>query len=160
MAYLDILDPGFGLLLNQAVDPVQQDWAVSFTFPEKGLDLLQVTDDGRAVVHAEKAKFAQLLHRAESLIHIAQHYYAAGDMQLTYLFAQRACELPTPEFAYCDEDIKNLYTYARYDLLGIAAWYVQEFEIGENALKIALTFYPDDARLKSNLQFYLDRKKS
>jgi len=104
--------------------------------------------------------FASDCHRAESLIHIAQHYYAAGDMQLTYLFAQRACELPTPEFAYCDEDIKNLYTYARYDLLGIAAWYVQEFEIGENALKIALTFYPDDARLKSNLQFYLDRKKS
>ena len=36
-------------------------------FDRLGLDLLQVTEDGRAVVHAEKGKFEQILHRAESL---------------------------------------------------------------------------------------------
>lgn len=98
-------------------------------------------------------------NRAEPLIHIAQHYHAAGDMALTYLFAHHACGLPLPEISYTDEDINNIYRYTRYDLLGIAAWYVQEFEIGESAIKIALQFNPDNERLKSNLQFYLDRKK-
>ncbi len=103
--------------------------------------------------------FESACYRAEPLVHIAQHYYETSNMPLTYLFAERACQLPMLE-VYADEDIKKMYVYTRYDLLGIAAWYVQEFEIGENALKIALKYYPDDKRLKSNLQFYLDRKKN
>lgn len=39
----------------------------SKVFDRLGLDLLQVTDDGRAIVHAEKEKFDQILNRAESL---------------------------------------------------------------------------------------------
>lgn len=36
-------------------------------FDRLGLDLLQVTDDGKAVVHAEKEKFEQLLNRSAAL---------------------------------------------------------------------------------------------
>jgi hypothetical protein len=36
-------------------------------FDRLGLDLLQVTDDGKAVVHAESEKFSQLLQRSSSL---------------------------------------------------------------------------------------------
>ena len=39
----------------------------SKVFDRLGLDLLQVTDDGKAVVHADKEKFDQILHRAASL---------------------------------------------------------------------------------------------
>lgn len=45
-------------------------------FDRLGLDLLQVTDDGRAVVHAEKEKFEQLLHRTESLESLGQREQA------------------------------------------------------------------------------------
>ncbi len=36
-------------------------------FERLGLDLLQVTPDGRAIVHADREKFEQLAHRSESL---------------------------------------------------------------------------------------------
>ena len=39
-------------------------------FDRLGLDLLQVTDDGKAVVHADKEKFDQLVQRSESLDHL------------------------------------------------------------------------------------------
>ena len=45
-------------------------------FDRLGLDLLQVTDDGRAVVHAERGKFEQLVHRTESLESLGQREQA------------------------------------------------------------------------------------
>lgn len=45
-------------------------------FDRLGLDLLQVTDDGRAIVHAERGKFEQLHHRAESLESLGQREQA------------------------------------------------------------------------------------
>ncbi|MCU0980114.1 MAG: S8 family serine peptidase [Pirellulaceae bacterium] len=45
-------------------------------FDRLGLDLLHVTDDGKAVVHAEAEKFAQLLHRTESLDSLGQREQA------------------------------------------------------------------------------------
>lgn len=48
----------------------------SRVFDRLGLDLLQVTDDGRAIVHAEKGKFEQILHRTESLDSLGQREQA------------------------------------------------------------------------------------
>ena len=45
-------------------------------FDRLGLDLLQVTDDGRAIVHAERGRFEQLHHRAESLESLGQREQA------------------------------------------------------------------------------------
>ena len=95
---------------------------------------------------------------AEPLIRIAKHYYeTAYDNALTYLFINRACEIPCPQDI--QEEDKELYTYVRWDLLGIVAWYVGQFDKGENAIRNALIFKPDDEHLKNNLRFYLDRKK-
>jgi len=94
-------------------------------------------------------------HRAEPLIRIAQHYYTVHDHALTYLFANKACAIPMPT----GPDIEfELYRNTRYDLLAVSAWYIGEFEKGEEAARQALNNYPDDERLKNNLQFYLDRK--
>lgn len=94
-------------------------------------------------------------HRAEPLIRIAQHYYSAHDNVLTYLFASKACDISIPT----DQDVEiDLYKHTRYDLVAISAWYIGEFEKGEEAARHVLNNYPDDERLKNNLQFYLDRK--
>ncbi len=45
-------------------------------FERLGLDLLHVTDDGRAVVHAEKDKFEQLAGRASALAKLGQREQA------------------------------------------------------------------------------------
>ncbi|MHB8956034.1 MAG: S8 family serine peptidase [Pirellulaceae bacterium] len=45
-------------------------------FDRLGLDLLQVTDDGKAVVHAEREKLAQLVRRTESLDDLGQREQA------------------------------------------------------------------------------------
>lgn len=95
--------------------------------------------------------------RAEPLIRIAQHYYAEHNHALTYLFASKACNIPMPP----DQDIEiELYRNTRYDLLAISAWYIGEFEKGEEAARQVLNNYPDDERLKNNLQFYLNRKQN
>ncbi len=93
--------------------------------------------------------------RAEPLVRIAKHYYLMHDNALTYLFANRACELPCPD----NLDIeKELYLFTRYDLLAISAWYVGQYEKGEAAARKALEVNPDDERAKTNLKFYVDRK--
>lgn len=95
---------------------------------------------------------------AEPLIRIAKHYYEEShDNALTYLFINRACTIP------CCEELdyeKELYNYTRWDLLGIVAWYIGEYEKGEAAIRKALEFRPHDTRLLNNLKFYVDRKNA
>lgn len=96
-------------------------------------------------------------HRAEPLIHLGQHYWETDQKPISYLFAKRACELDYPQ-----NDIlfveKELYQFTRFELLGRVAWYVNEFNIGEEALKKALEANPDYEYLRNNLEFYLNRK--
>ena len=96
--------------------------------------------------------------RAESLVRIAEYYLETKQMSLAFLFAAQAARIPYPE-----RDIlfveKEKYTFARYNVLGIAAWYVQEYELGEWAVRKALEAMPDTSHLHYNLKLYLDRKK-
>ncbi len=95
-------------------------------------------------------------HRAEPLIRIAQYYVSKGESANAYLFASKtlAMGLPGP-----DEELveKELYDYVRYDIVGQVAWYVQEFAVGEYALREGLKIYPDMQHLKRNLEFYVNR---
>lgn len=94
---------------------------------------------------------------AEPLIRIAKHYYdTTCDNALTYLFINRACEIPCPQ--NIDNDEIELYEFTRWDLLGIVAWYVGQFDKGEDAVRKALAYKPNDERLQTNLKFYVDRK--
>jgi glycosyltransferase involved in cell wall biosynthesis len=94
-------------------------------------------------------------YHAEPLVRIAQHYYAIGENNVAYLFARNACQMP-----YASEKTveHELYTYVRYDIVGICAWYNQAYAEGEAALKSALASYPNDQHLKDNLKFYIDHK--
>lgn len=101
--------------------------------------------------------FALRPQRAEPLIKIAQYYIDKNEMQLAFLFAARAAQIPYPT-----QDIlfveKYMYDFVRYDLLGRCAWYVGEYERGEWAVRRALEVEPNAAYLKLNLKFYTDRK--
>ena len=96
--------------------------------------------------------------RAEPLHAIAFHYDAAKQPALTYLFARRAAELPLPTNVslFVDEDV---YRWKAADLLGASAYWVGQFEVGEQAVRKALAARPNDARIQKNLDFYLERRR-
>ena len=96
-------------------------------------------------------------HRIEPLVAIADYYVQLGKMDLAFLFAKRAAEMPYPE-----RDIlfveKYLYSYYRYEVLTRCAWYIGEFEIGEWAARKAYEAYPDYKYSQINMECYLSRK--
>jgi hypothetical protein len=95
--------------------------------------------------------------RAESLIRIAKHYLDLNLMHLAFLFATQSVKIPYPENDLLFIE-KEKYTFTRYDILGICAWYVQEYEIGEWAVRKALEALPETPHLQRNLKLYLDHK--
>jgi hypothetical protein len=109
-----------------------------------------------AVEHYLKA-FAMRPHRIEPIIKIAQHYLDRNEMHLAFLFAARVVKMPYPaeERLFVE---KHMYDFVRYDILGICAWYVGEYDLGEWAVKRALEVAPQAEHLKRNLKFYMDRK--
>jgi hypothetical protein len=108
--------------------------------------------------------FTHSPHRAEALFAIAWHYYGCQSWALTYLFAKRGSEIPFPVQAtlFVDADV---YRYKLLDLVGVAAYNVNEFESGEAALKKAIAALRDDEsavreRLSKNLLLYQQRRQS
>ena len=100
----------------------------------------------------------KLPRRAEPLVKIAEHYLYQNNFPLAYLFAKRAIEIPYPanDVLFIDKD---LYVYKRYELLSRCAWYIGEFEVGEEAAIKAIKAKPDLPHLQFNLKFYEERKK-
>lgn len=97
--------------------------------------------------------------RAEPLVQLAYHYYNTKELPLCYIFARRATELAYPQNVYfCLE--KQMYDFARYDLLGVSALSVGDYERGEWALKKALEVRPQSESLRRNLQRYAELKQS
>ncbi len=95
--------------------------------------------------------------RVEPLIRIAQHYLAAGNHACAYLFIHRACEVeyPIQDTLFVE---KEAYDFTRHDVLGQSAWYVKEFDMGEQAVRQALKVHDNYPHLFTNLSFYLNRK--
>lgn len=96
--------------------------------------------------------------RAEPLIRIAQYYLNKQCMALSFLFAQRAAQVPYPQ-----DDVlfveKYMYDFIRHDILGRCAWYIKEYDSGEAALRLAIKSFPNYTHLQNNLRFYIDRKE-
>ena len=94
-------------------------------------------------------------HRAEPLIRLAEHYLYKGNYAVSYLFIKRATELPLPviEQEMLPFDVDE-YTYYRWQLLSQVAWYVDEFQIGEAAVKKAIEARPNLPFLYSDLACY------
>jgi len=109
-----------------------------------------------AIKHYIEA-FSLRPHRAEPLIKMAQYYLSRNEMHLAFLFASRAVQIPYPfqDNLFIE---KYMYDFMRYDVLGICAWYVGEYEVGEWAVRKALEYDPTAPHLHRNLNFYTDRK--
>ncbi len=110
----------------------------------------------KALVNFIKA-FSMRPWRVEPLIAIASHYLQMQDFVTSFMFARQACEVEprASEVLFVD---RIFYDYTRYDLLGIASWYVGQYEIGEKAVLKALAFNPDANHLKFNLSLYEGKK--
>ena len=95
--------------------------------------------------------------RIEPLVRIAVHYFEEKNMPLAYLYAKYALDIPYPEK---DTNFveKEMYHYSRYILVGISAWDMQLYEIGESALQKALAAQPDNTLIMQNLKSYNDRR--
>jgi tetratricopeptide (TPR) repeat protein len=94
--------------------------------------------------------------RIEPLIRIAQHYLKEHKYELCYLFARRALDKTYPARDYLFVE-KDMYNYVRHDLLGQCAWYIGEYEVGEAAVRQALTMRPGAPHLYANLVYYTHR---
>ncbi len=98
--------------------------------------------------------------RAEPLVKLADHYLKENKYALSYLFAKRAVEIPMPDIE--EEALSvgyELYDYYRWEILSRAAWYVEDYELGEQAAKKAIEARPNDPHLYRNLSFYWERNK-
>ena len=97
-------------------------------------------------------------HRAEPLVKIAEYYLKKDIIPLAFLFSLQASRLPYPTKDIFSLPIEGAaYNITRYDILGTAAWYVQEYELGEWAIRQALAAAPENKRLHNNLKFYINR---
>jgi len=97
-------------------------------------------------------------NRLEPLIRIAEYYKDKKMWNLSYMFIKKGCELsfPTHHILFVDQ---CMYDYTRWHLMGIIAYYVQEYQQGKEACLKAIEkcVYKDlDTR---NLKFYLDKEK-
>jgi glycosyltransferase involved in cell wall biosynthesis len=97
--------------------------------------------------------------RAEPLVNLGALFLFEEQFQLAYLFLERACKISYPEKDLLFID-KKAYDYERYDKLGIAAWYVGEYQVGKEAIFRALSFSPEAPHLHRNLALYVMKLES
>ena len=50
--------------------------------------------------------------------------------------------------------VRPVYDRKLWDVLGVSAYYVREYEVGRDAARRALAAAPRDARMRANLAFY------
>lgn len=75
--------------------------------------------------------------RAEPLCRIAEYYISKEKHDVAYMFLHMACKLAYPEHCNLFVD-KHCYDYTRWNLMGICAFYVQEYDEGKRACLEAL----------------------
>lgn len=97
-------------------------------------------------------------HRAEPLHAIAMHHDTRKEHALTYLYARRGYDLPLParDRLFVDEEV---YAWKMADLVASSAYFLGEFSVGEAAAEKAVKARPNDARLRQNLGFYVERRR-
>jgi len=92
--------------------------------------------------------------RAEPLFLIAEHWYALDAHALTYLFAERAAQLPRPpRTLFVDEDV---YAWKAADLVAISGYYLgggAKIEAARRARQ-CVRARPGDERIRANWAFH------
>ena len=95
--------------------------------------------------------------RIEVLIKIIEHYWSIGNQITAFMFAHQAARQPvTNDVLFVEQ---NMYDYSRWNLLGMTAWYVGEFQLGYDAVLKALEVSPNETHLHNNLKLYKERLK-
>lgn len=101
-------------------------------------------------------KAFEYMPRAEPALAIAEHYRKTHNWILSFTFANMSCNLKYPEDAILFVD-KFAYTYKRWHLLGIVAFYVQQYQVGKDACLKAIEQGLNVELDKSNLGFYEEK---
>ena len=140
----------------------EEDFISNYRFAETIKQLVLKKNDKRYTWDEALAYYMRAYqmrpHRIEPIVAIADYYVALDQMQLAYLFANRAAEIPYPTTDILFVE-KYLYNYYRYELLTRCAWYINEFEVGEWAARMAYEAYPEYKLAQSNLAVYEKRKR-
>lgn len=102
-----------------------------------------------------KLAFALCPYRAEPLILLAEHYWSTN-IPLCYVYIRQACEIPYPTHNALFIG-KELYEYARFEILSRAAWYMGDYQGGFKATKKALAYHPNEPHLLHNLKLYKEK---
>jgi len=91
--------------------------------------------------------------RVEPLVRIAKYYLKQNNFIVSFMFALQAVKIKQSDkyILFIDQ---HDYDFARYDILGIAAWYIGEYEIGREAVLKALEHSPNAPHLIFNLSLY------
>lgn len=98
-------------------------------------------------------------HRVEPLVKIAQLYWNLGNQALSYVYINRAVELPYPDDVLFLEP--HAYNYERHEIMCKAAYYMPDavaFHKGEKSLDEALKAEPGMPHLYRNKAFYVERR--
>eukprot|EP00041_Stephanoeca_diplocostata_P016722 m.330332 g.330332 ORF g.330332 m.330332 type:complete len:546 (+) comp20460_c1_seq4:106-1743(+) len=92
-------------------------------------------------------------HRCESLYEIARWYKDNGHMKKCALYATAAarCDYPSPSSLFIQG---NIYNFDRWDVLGICAWYVEDYKTGYDAVLRALAEKPHSKHTARNVKYY------
>ena len=99
--------------------------------------------------------FALRPHRIEPLVKVANHFWPSN-AQACYLFIKHAYELPYPtqDRLFIEKD---MYYYARYEIMSRCAWYMGEYALGAEATLKALALQPNMPHLNRNLELYQEK---
>ena len=104
------------------------------------------------IQHAYLEAYAHDPRRAEPLYEISQYWYDKGIHEVSRLFAVVAAETPKPPTdLFLDEDV---YTWKAADRAAISSFYTGRKKDGRNFAEQAVSYRPNDERLRSNRAFY------
>jgi glycosyltransferase involved in cell wall biosynthesis len=101
-------------------------------------------------------KAFEYMPRVEPILAVAEHYRKTNNWILSFTFANLCCNLKYPEHAILFVD-KFAYTYKRWHILGIVAFYVQQYQVGKDACLKAIEHGLNADLDRSNLTFYEER---
>jgi hypothetical protein len=92
--------------------------------------------------------------RIEAAVNLAELYINKNQMQLAYLILREIFEYPYPknDLLFIEKDA---YTFRRYELLSICAWYVNDYKIGKTATIRALLHNQELSYLQRNLALHI-----
>jgi FkbM family methyltransferase len=110
---------------------------------------------GRPWGEIQRAYLEALAHdprRAEPLYALSHYWYDKGVHTVAFMFAAAAAEMPMPSTdLFLDEDV---YTWKAADRAAISAFYTGHTKRGRNFAEQALSYRPDDQRMRANRAFY------